>query len=337
MARLDYANARIGARRARLLGGAEVRELLARPDLAARLELLGRRGLGPPLPPEIAREPDPLGAVEAVLRAGVRRDGLRILAEAEGARARALLAAFLELEAPRAVRAVLRGIVAGAPLDVVAALAPPTPELSPERIRELAACDTIEKVVELLESAGNPLGPALRAALPARVERGLLALEVALDRTACDRALEACRGAREDARILRAHLHDRIDARNVETLLLLAGAPPTPELFVAGGGRIDEVAFLRLGALTVEALRARLGALFPGAVSALASPWSADRALERSLLAALRREARARPLSLAVPIAYLAERRAEARRIAVTLRGAELGLPAEEILGLAEA
>ena len=54
-------------------------------------------------------------------------------------------------------------------------------------------------------------------------------------------------------------------------------------------------------------------------------------------MAPLRREARVRPLSLAVPLAYLAERRAEARIVAITLRGAELGLPAEEILEMAEA
>jgi V/A-type H+-transporting ATPase subunit C len=337
VARLDYANARIGARRARLLGAAEVRELLARPDLEARLDLLGRLGLGPALPAETVRGLEPLGAVEAALRADVQREGFRLMAQAEGTRARELLAAFLELEAPRAVRAVLRGIVAGAPLDAIAAMAPPTPELPPERIRDLAACTTVEEVADRLESWENALGPALRAALPARGEHGLLPAEVALDRAAAGRALEACRAAREDARILRAHLRRRIDVRNAETLLVLAGAPAGAELFVAGGARIDQAEFLRLSGLPGEALRAGLDALFPGVGPALARPWAADRALERAALAPLRREARARPLSLAVPLAYLAERLAEVRTVAVTLRGAELGLPAEEILDLAGA
>ena len=37
MARLDFANARLGARRSRLLGAAGLREVLARPSLEARL------------------------------------------------------------------------------------------------------------------------------------------------------------------------------------------------------------------------------------------------------------------------------------------------------------
>ena len=239
MARLDFANARIGARRARLLGDAEVRELLARPDLEARLELLGRRGIGPPRLDEIVRGPDPLGAVEAALRVGVQREGVRILAEAEGRRVRSLLAAFLELEAPRALRAVLRGIVAGAPLDAIVEMAPATPELPPARIRELAACGTVEEVAGRLESWGGALGPALRSALAERRERGLLPAEVALERAAVGRAREACRRAGEDARLFRAHLRDRVDVRNAETLLVMAGTPAVPELFVAGGARID--------------------------------------------------------------------------------------------------
>jgi V/A-type H+-transporting ATPase subunit C len=337
MSRLDFANARIGARRTRLLGGAEIRELLARPDLSARLELLGRLGLVPPEPARLLEEPDPLGAAEAELRAGVRREGLRVLADAEGRRARALLAAFLEIEAPRAVRAVLRGIVAGVPLDEVVALAPPTPELPAERIRELSASGTVEQVAERLAAWGSPLGPALRAALPLRGERGLLPAEIALDRAAFARASEACRAAREDARVLRAHLRDRIDVRNGETLLVLSGAPAAPELFLPGGRRIGVAAFLRLARLPPEELRAGLGGLLRLGEGGLETPWAADRTLERAALAPLRREARARPLSLAVPLAWLAERRAEARAVAVALRGAELGLPAEEILDLAEA
>jgi V/A-type H+-transporting ATPase subunit C len=337
MSRLDYANARIGARRARLLGAGGIRDLLARPDLAARLELLGRLGLLPAEPGRLPGSPDPLGAAELRLWAEVRREGLRLLADAEGRRARALLAAFLELEAPRAVRAVLRGIAAGAPLDEIAAMAPPTPELSPERIRELASCAGAEAVAERLAAWRSPLGPALGAALPGRGEGGPIPAEVALDRAAFGRAFQACRAAGEDARILEAHLRDRVDARNAETLLVVAGGPGEPGSFVEGGRRIDRAAFLRMARLPPEALRAELAAhlrLEPGGME---TPWGADRALERAVLAPLRREARSRSLSLAVPLAWLAERRAEVRSVAVALRGAELGLRAEEILSLAEA
>lgn len=337
MSRLDFANARTGARRARLLGSAEVRDLLARPDLGARLEWLGRRGLRPRAPADVLEGPDPLGAAESALREDVRRDGLRLLAEAEGSRPRALLAAFLELEAPQVIRAVLRGLAAGTPLDGIAAVTLPTPELPVERIRALGACAGAEEVAGRLEAWRNPLGAALRSALPARRAQGPLPVEVALDRAAVARVRRACRAAGEDGRVLRGHLRGWIDVRNARTLLVLAGAHAGPDLFVAGGGRIDEGEFLRLGRQPDEVMRAAMGAvLLPGSVPVPARPWAAERAMERALVVRLRREARARPLSLAVPLAYLSERRAEARAIAVTLRGAELGLPAEEILEMAE-
>jgi vacuolar-type H+-ATPase subunit C/Vma6 len=73
------------------------------------------------------------------------------------------------------------------------------------------------------------------------------------------------------------------------------------------------------------------------AEGSLARPWQADRALERAMVAILHQEARRRPLSIAVPLAYLAARREEVRRVALLLRGAALELPGDEILDLAEA
>uniref|UniRef100_UPI001F5677D6 V-type ATPase subunit n=1 Tax=Anaeromyxobacter oryzisoli TaxID=2925408 RepID=UPI001F5677D6 len=85
------------------------------------------------------------------------------------------------------------------------------------------------------------------------------------------------------------------------------------------------------------AARAAVAEVFPELAAAAAEPWAMERALEAAVLAPLRREARRAPLSLAVPLRYLLERREEVRRIALVLRGAALGLPLETILGLAEA
>jgi V/A-type H+-transporting ATPase subunit C len=337
VARLDGLNARIGARRSRLLGPAGLRDLLARPTLEGRLELLARTSWGGALPAGVARGDDPLGAVEAALRGAVHAEALRMVERAEGARPRALLTAFLELDAPQALKVVLRGVVAGAPPDRIAAMAPPAPSLPPVRVRELAAAPRVEAVAEALSAQGHPLAPALAAALAARAEHGLLPLEVALDRAAGVAARAACALGGEDGRILAGHLADLADARNAATLLALAGAPPSADLFVEGGTRLPAAAFGRLAGAEAPALRAALAAVFPGGAAALARPWSAERALERALAARLHRAARARPLSIAVPLAYLAARRAEARRIAVVLRGAALGLPGDEILDLAEA
>jgi V/A-type H+-transporting ATPase subunit C len=337
VARLDHLNARIGARRPALLGAPGLRELLARPTTGARVDLLLRTTWGAQLQGDVARAADPLGAVEDGLRRALAAEAARLLALAEGARARRLLEAFLALAEAAAVKAILRAIAAGAGPARALALAPPAAAPRPDALAELAAAPTVDALAAALTARGSALGPALAEALPARAVGGLLPLEVALDRAASARARAACRGAGEDGRILAAHLEDRADARNAATLLVLAGAGRGEGLFVPGGRRIGEDAFARLAGAPAQRVRDALAALFRGPARALASPAAEDRALEDALLPPLRRAARARPLSIAVPLAYLAERAAEARRIAVVLRGAELGLPADEILDLVRA
>jgi hypothetical protein len=127
----------------------------------------------------------------------------------------------------------------------------------------------------------------------------------------------------------------------VATLLKLAGAP-APELFLEGGALLSRARFDQLGALRSAALRDALAAsgrrcLGGDAAAELAVPWRADRLLERALQRRMHREARAAPLSLAVPISFALDRRAELRRIRLLLRAEELGLPLDEIPELAEA
>lgn len=337
MARLDHLNARLGARRAALLGASGLRELVARPGTEARLDLLARTAWGRALPDGLAAVPDPLGAVEDALRAALAREASRVVALAEGARPRRLLEAFLGLGEATAVKAILRGVAAGVGPGRAAALAPPVAAVAPDAVRALAAAATPGALAAALAARGSALGPVLAAALAAGGGDGVLPLEVAVDRAAAARALAACRGAGEDGRILAALVRDRIDARNALTLLVLSGAGAAARPFVPGGRRLREDDLARLAAAPPAAVRTRLAAVFPAAARALASPAAADRALEDALVAPLRREARSRPLSIAVPLAYLAEREAEARRIAVALRGAALGLPAEELLGLVAA
>lgn len=337
MARLDYANARIGARRGRLLGPAGLRALLARQTSEAMLDGLRAAPIGACLPGALGAGDEALAAVEAALRADARAEALGVLADAEGTRARALLSAFLGLEEAAAVKAVLRGVARGAPIDLTVAAAPAVPALPDAVLRAAAASSTLEAAVAALEAAGSRLAPAVREALGAFAQHGLLGLELAADRAAFARAGAAARGRSEDARLLSRHLADRVDARNAATLLALSGTAPAAEWYVPGGRRLGAEEFRRLAGAPAPAVHAAVAAAFPGSAARLARPWSAELALEAALLAPLRREARLRPLSLAVPLAYLLARRAEVRRVALVLRGAALGLPGDELLELAEA
>jgi len=344
VSRLDYANARIGARRARLLGPQAFRDLLAHPTLDARIAMLRETPAGAMLAGQAAAGAgaggDPAAGVapiEAALRLALARDEARLVADAEGRRARALIAAVLGVEEAASLKAVVRGVAHGATPERILAAALPAPGLPPERLREAAAAATVERALAVLAAGGSEVAVAALGALALRAKHGLLPLEIAADRAAFARARAVARGPGEDAALVRAHLEDRVDARNAATLLALAGAPPGADAFVPGGRRLPEDAFRALAGADPPAVRAGLAARFRGGAAGLASPWSADRALERAVLAPLRRAARERPLSIAVPLAYLLERRAEVRRISLALRGTAIGVPADELLDLVEA
>jgi len=335
--RLDQVNARVGARRARLLGPEGLHQLAARPTLEARLAWLRASGWAAAVPAE--GEPAGIEELEAGLREAQRREVAWLLEHVEGGGARGVLAAFLGLAEADAVNAVLRGVAGGAALDQTLAAAPPTPGFAEAPLRAAAAAPSLEAAVAVLTEAGHPLAPALAAALPERAHHGLAPLEQAVERAALASALAACRRAGEDGRVLRAHLGDRIDARNAALLVELAGSGPPPEpgaLFLEGGRRLDQARLASLAGAPLAEVQAVLAATF-AVPPTLSSPWGAELALERAVLLRARREARARPLSVAVPLAYLLERRAEARRIAVLLRGHAFELPAEQVLDLLEA
>ncbi|MFT3915540.1 MAG: V-type ATPase subunit [Anaeromyxobacteraceae bacterium] len=314
--RLDLANARLGARRARLLGREGLLELLA-------------RGAGERAP----------AAVEAALRAALRAEAAEVLRWIEGPRARRLLSAWLSLEEAEAVKAIVRGLVHGERADAILAAAPATPALGAEALRAAVAAPSAEQALGLLAAGGSEVAAAALVALreAPSAHRSLVPVEVAADRAALARARAAARARGEDAGVLAAHLADRVDARNGATLLLLGDAAAGEGALLEGGRRLGAELLARLARAPLAERRAALEACLGLPAAALASPALADLALERAALAPLVRAARARPLSLAVPLAYLALRRAEVRRQALALRARALGLPGDEVLPLLEA
>lgn len=335
MARLDRLNARLGARRPDLLDADALRALLAGATTEARLERLRATPAGAALPADLGAGAAALARAEAALRSARRAEAGWLLGEVEGRRARRLLRAYLGLDEAEAVKAVLRGVAHGAPIDAVVAAAPPSPALPEAALRAAAAAPGAEAALDALAAAGSEVAAAARAALAGGGDPP--AVELAADLAAHARAAAACRRAGEDGRIMARHLAERVDARNAATLLALAGAAPAGPCWLPGGARLDQAALAALAADEPERARRALAAALGVAAEALATPWGADAALERSLLAPLRREARRRPLSVAVPLRHLLERRAGERRAALALRAAALGLPGEELLSLVEA
>jgi V/A-type H+-transporting ATPase subunit C len=336
VARLDRLNAAVGARRSRLLGPAGLRALALHPGAESRLGALRAGPWGDGLP---ASDRPSLEALEAGLRESQRREAARLLRWAEGRSARAALQAFFRLAESDATTSLLRGLSAGASPGQIVAAAPPASPAFEAWLREAATLGSIEALLERLRSDGHPLAGPLGEAAALRPRLGLWPLEAAVTRVAVSAARQAAGRRGEDARVLAEHLSDRADLGNAALLLTLAGSGPQPELgllAIPGGRRLPSEAVAALAGAPLDAVARGLSAAF-GIAPGLASPWELELALEGALARQARREARARPFSIAVPIAYLLDRRSEARRIAVLLRGSAVELPPDELLGLLEA
>lgn len=343
--RLETANARIGARRSRLLRREDFHALLAQPTVEGQAEVL--RGLAPEL--EIPWVNASITAIEAALRAHQSKEESEILAAVAGSRARALLRAWLGLEEADAVKAVARALLFGGQLDESTAAAPATPGLESEVVRAALSAHSVEKAMAILAESGSSVAQAAADAWapfadhPERVRSGLPALELAADRAAFARAFRVARGSAEDAGLLREHLEDLVDVRNARTVLLGVGHPQEPAgdgsdegPFLPGGRRLSMDDLRTFARLEAPRRREALSERLKVPALALGSAALAEVTLEAALSARLRRKARLLPLSLAVPLAYLADRSLEMRRLALTFRGAALGLPGEELLPLVE-
>jgi V/A-type H+-transporting ATPase subunit C len=336
MARCDFAVGRIGAMRARLLGPRGLRELVARPDLDARLEFLRQSGYAEALPASGRDGEAALGEVERALLDLGRRESLRLLRYIEGPRPRRLFAAFLRLADADNVKTVLRGLARAEPAERLRALTAPSTGLDEAALSRLAAQPDPAAAARLLEALGSPFAAAVASALPGLGRPGgLLRLDAAVDRAALAQALGAARRAGEDGRLLAGVLGGLIDGRNAATLLSLSGEGDAVEFFLHGGTRLGENRFRRLARLGPAALGRALLDLVPAA--GLGDPFRAEHLLGAAFRRATRRAARCAPLSLAVPLAFALDRHAEVRRVRLVLRGAHFGLPADDLLDLVEA
>ena len=255
---------------------------------------------------------------------------LAVLLRRAGDRAMALTVLFDD-EDRRAIRALVRGAIAGTPAVERTAGLVPTPALPARLLAELAAQPTAAAVAALLIAHGHPSGPAL---LPeAQRERPhLLAIEAKLDRLFAERAT---RGARRGDRALRAHVTLVIDMQNASTAVIGAGELPPQGvlLFLPGGRRVRRALFDRaLAARDREEAAVVLSAPFGktplgAALRARAAPAALDDAAAATGLAAGHRAARREPLGTAPIIWYVLRERAEARDLRRLALGSAMHAP----------
>ena len=232
-------------------------------------------------------------------------DELAILARWADDRAGALAVIFDD-EDRASLRALVRGVVAGAPVEDRLAAAAPTPTLPAAVLRSLARAPTPAALAEELARRAHWAAPVVAAS-----ERDLFRVEQDLARAFAARARA---GARREPTLAR-HVAQVIDAENAGAAWLLAarGREVDPAgCFLEGGARVSRDVFVAAcGGRTTELTRALADtplarALDGGGLEDAALAWHLDTQA---------RERRRDPAGLAAVLLLVLSRRRD-RRIA---------------------
>jgi vacuolar-type H+-ATPase subunit C/Vma6 len=293
---------------AHLLGAEE----LARLDRAASLQELAHQ-LASAAYPFLSAAPPSARTIERAARRRAAAD-LAVLGRWTGERG-AVLAVLFEDEGRRSLRAILRGVVAGAPPEERVASLVPTPALGEAALGELSRQPTAAAVAALLVAWANPYGDAI-ADEAARARPDLFALEHAIDRCFAGRARV---GSKAGGAPAQAHVRALLDAENAFAALALAGGAGVDPagVFLEGGARLGRDAFLRAVAAGADGARAALAGAFAGTRLARALTDGGD--LEAAALADRIDEqrwlARRWPTGSAPVILLVLRRRAEIRAV----------------------
>lgn len=350
MTDVAYGNARVRARKADLLGPRDWSALLRSGDLDGLVaELAGRAGWRVDVEAALTRYEGARRLDEAIRRHRARVWGAVVGWYAGDRRGRdlGLLAARLDVEN---VRVLVRGLARLEGPETLLGLLVPAGALDEAALRALAGAAGLREAVDRLVEWGLPtpdLARALLRAFPAyEAARGdVRVLERALDGAWAERLRGIPRGAVDPH--VEAVLRGAVDRRNLDATLRLRRARRRGEAtdvfgepFLEGGrlpvSRFVEALDASDRAEVVRRLRA--GATHP-AWRAPLRDWVGDGdpvALADALDAGETREAvaafwRGDPLSLAIPIAYLAATEHEAANLRRLGRGLADGVPPDRL------
>ena len=308
-----------------LLRAAQYAPLCAAEDVRALADQLSALRLMPA--PERGAAGDE-HAIELALRrrAGAR---LRILTRWAGDR-RDELAPLLDDEDRRALRALLRGALAGVPPEARLSGLIPTPALPMRALDQLARAGNVATIAALLVAWRHPFGADL-ATEGRRQRPDPLELEMTLARTYARRARGAARSGDASMRLFVSRV---IDLENLRAFVVLAEHRTDVDaasVFVTGG-RIVTADDLRAAAQSASAAEAsaRLGRRTAGTpLAAALAPGNrpADDCALDALVREFHRFALREPLGTAPLILFVLQQRAELRNLLRVLWSISLGVP----------
>ena len=336
----EYVMARVRSRRASLLseddyrklvrmGTGEISRFIEEGEYEEEMNDLGARYSGGDL-------------IEYALNRNLAKNFEDLLRWAEG-RLYDYVARYLRKFDAWNVKTALRGVYSGAGAEAIQSDYIRAGEFDEQLLTQLASADSVQAVVERLES--TIFGDALAAAYEDfEAENLLIPLENAVDRTFfqdIDEGLPSAEMAGEATTLYLEFITAEIDFRNARNALRLArsGADMDPAAYYIEGGQLFDADELRQLVTNTDQLIEHLrqssyGDDLSDALDMLADAHGLiefEHALDAALLEFADRLSNRYPLSVCPVLSYILAKEREVDNIRAIARGREAGLEPEEI------
>lgn len=343
---LPYVNARIRARKSRLLGGGFLRELAGAASLEHVVKQLGATAYGLPISRALAFDADVAAAADRAVTGELAADASGVRRFGAGGDLSPFRILFARWDVWN-LKVVLRGLHGRRNPEEIVAATLPVGWVRQSVWRELAASAGVISGLEKAITMGIPEAAALHGA-PLRAHEGgpdLSAAEAAVDRWFYGESFASFGRSGWGGSLwepVERSLRWEVEARNFAAIVEGFGrdSPPGPEMLVAGGQWADRGLLARARALRdpLPLFAELAGRHYPGADGTRAAEDLRLRripaALEAVERAAWRRQMgllRGPPLSTELLAGYLWARAAEARDLRRVIWGLRFGMPRDLI------
>ena len=341
----DYLNARIRSMKGRLLSREALEGLIQRPDLEGIIGELGKT----PYRAELERasvQHSGIRLVEEALRKETAATLRRILAIARGDPPEQYVQLLLARWDVQNVKTLLRGKAMHIPSTEVLECLVPAGDLDEAALAELLKQPDVKGVIDLLATWRSRFARPLMLSLREYLEsRDPAVLEYALDRFACESALDALReDESDDDGIMRGMVRTEIEVTNLKTALRLIRDGISPDearpMIIDGGSSPDTALVLSLIATgsvdaavkLLDGTPYRFLSELP-AGSAKGGISAYEKELDRYLLRKGLSQFLKDPLTIAPAIGYTWAKHAEVTNLRIIARGKSAGIPEKEIRG----
>lgn len=343
---LSYLNARVRGWRKGLFKSADYDAFIESVSVEACLDLLRPTVYGPDIGVASARFERPYDILSSALRSNLYSVFTTLWDIApEGARP-CLKALFSTWEVYN-IKALLRGIDKGVPREDLFEALVPAGELDLPALKELVRSKDVGDLIRLLRTWGSPYGAPLKAGFDTyKKHHSLVEMELNLDIFSTRFFVSTISPASDDGKVISDMLADRVDSRNIMTLMKAVGEGYSKETlveyFLEGGRRIRKGAFLSLSELpTREELLAQLleavndenwrRVLY---VAGAEEMDVLEELFEGLTARALSRAAIEGPLTVALAAAFIYAKTREVKNLRIIARGKLFKIPGEELKNL---